>query len=90
METIPNGTYPVKELRRSAPDKYFLVLGNDLTLCAEPVADFYRESKGLPIKVKIRNGEKYPLTIIIFRTKFPCVSYRTVLTRSDFVEVLLC
>lgn len=89
MDTIPNGTYKVKAIRRSAPDKYFITLINDLVLCAEPVSDFYRDSKGLEIKVKIANNAKYPLTVIIFRVKFPCSSYRTVLTRRDYVEVLL-
>lgn len=89
MDTIPNGTYKVKSIRRSAPDKYFITLANDLVLCAEPASDFYRESKGLEIKVKIANGSKHPLTVVIFRVKFPCVSYRTVLTRGDYVEVLI-
>lgn len=49
-----------------------------------------RDPLNIPAKVRINNNhEKYPLVIVIRRTLFPCLSYGTVLTKGDYVEVLI-
>ena len=90
-QKLPNGRYPVKEIRQAgSPGRFIVILVNDLFIA---VASDYNikniDFSGSDMYIDNENDE-HPASVKIYgQVRFYCKEYTVLLTKGDIVEELI-
>jgi len=87
MEYLPNGTYPVKEVKING-DNYIFILTNDLMVHTKAV-HFRGQNIQDTYSIQIRNETKDPILILAGMLKISSTNYRVLHTKEDIIEEII-
>ena len=91
MDTIPNGRYPIKDIRQVNACKYIIVLKNDLHIAITTLSEirFFSQHKKIRKETKVFIVKDNICRIRLRHIRYKVVKYRILLSKGDFLEELI-